>query len=72
MWTKPLQSGGVVGGDNFIIKGNTYFEGSAYIQRFTNPIIVNGRLYYKEPLSWQPEDGPTNCVDLRTGRINLV
>ena len=69
MWTKPLQSGGVVGGDNFIIKGNTYFEGSAYIQRFTNPIIVNGRLYYKEPLSWQPEDGPTNCVDLRTGDL---
>ena len=46
MWTKPLQSGGVVGGNNYDIKGNTYFEGSAYIQRYMNPIIVNGKIYY--------------------------
>ena len=25
MWTKPLQSGGVVGGNNFLIQGDTYF-----------------------------------------------
>jgi outer membrane protein assembly factor BamB len=67
MWTKEVQPGGVVGGNNFEIQGNTYFEGTAYSQRFTNPIIVYGRLYYKEPLSSTGTAGPTVCVDLRTG-----
>jgi len=70
MWTMPIQSGGVVGGDLFDIKGNTYFEGSAYIQRFTNPIIVNGRLYFRAPLSFDGgTSGPTYCVDIRTGEV---
>ena len=77
MWTKPIQSGGVVGGNNFQIQGATYFEGSAYAQRFEKPIIMDGKLYYTEPLSFggvpgalssQPY-GPTNCVDLRTGKV---
>ena len=67
MWTKPLQPGGVVGGNTFEIQGNTYFEGTAYSQRFTNPIIVYGRIYYREPLSSTGTAGPTICVDLRTG-----
>ncbi len=68
MWTSPLQSGGVVGGDNYAIKGNTYFEGSAYIQRYMNPIIVNGKIYYSEPLSYGTGNGyMEKCVDLRTG-----
>ena len=70
MWTMPLQFGGVVGGDNFIIKGNTWFEGSAYNQRFSNPIIIHGRLYYRTPLSFTGSNsGPTYCVDLRTGEV---
>jgi len=79
MWTKSLQFGGVVGGTkNTYVNGNTWFEGSAYNQRFTNPIIVSGRLYYTEPLSFYSEGsfifgpqtyGPTNCVDLRTGKL---
>jgi hypothetical protein len=70
MWTKPLQSGGVVGGNNFVIPGDTYFEGSAYQQRYTNPIILNGRLYYTAPVSFSgPSSGPTVCVDLRTGQV---
>ncbi|MGD0071130.1 MAG: hypothetical protein ABSB71_06210 [Candidatus Bathyarchaeia archaeon] len=70
MWTKPLQSGGVVGGNNFLIQGDTYFEGSAYNQRFTNPIIVNGKLYYTESLSFGGNQvGPTDCVDLQTGQL---
>jgi hypothetical protein len=79
MWTKPLQSGGVVGGNNFEIQGNTYFEGSAYNQRFANPIVLDGKLYYTEPLSFSgaPNSGfgnagpfgPTDCVDLRTGQV---
>ncbi len=70
MWTKPIQSGGVVGGNNFEIQGDTYFEGSAYSQRYTNPIIVNGKLYYNPPLSFRGSNaGPTTCVDLRTGQV---
>ena len=79
MWTKPLQTGGVVGGNNFAIQGNTYFEGSAYNQRFANPIILNGKLYYTETVSFTgtPNNGfgsagpigPTDCIDLRTGQI---
>jgi hypothetical protein len=43
IWTKPLQSsGGVVGGSNYAIQGDTYFEGSAYTNRYQNPIIMNG------------------------------
>ncbi len=70
MWTKPIQSGGVVGGNNFEIQGDTYFEGSAYSQRYTNPIIVNGHIYYNPPLSFLGSNvGPTTCVDLRTGEV---
>ena len=69
MWTKPLQAGGVVGGNNLIIQGDTYFDGTAYQQRYTNPIIVDGKLYYKEPFSFAgPNNGPTVCVDLQTGK----
>ena len=68
MWTKEVQPGGVVGDDNFAIQANTYFEGTAYAQRFVNPIIVYGRLYYKEPFSFSATGGDTVCVDLRTGQ----
>ena len=71
MWTKEVQPGGVVGDDNFAIQANTYFEGTAYAQRFVNPIIVYGRLYYKEPISFGGRGdtpGDTVCVDLRTGQ----
>ncbi|MCW3998633.1 MAG: PQQ-binding-like beta-propeller repeat protein [Candidatus Bathyarchaeota archaeon] len=70
MWTKPLQAGGVVGGDSVTVQGDTYFEGSAYINRYSNPIIVNGKLYYTEPVSFSGSTaGPTDCVDLRTGEL---
>jgi hypothetical protein len=69
MWTKPLQAGGVVGGNTYEIPGDTYFEGSAYVNRFQNPIIVAGMLVYKDPLSFSSASGgDTVCVDLRTGK----
>ncbi len=76
MWTKPLDSGGVVGG-NLGVPGTTFFEGSAYAQRFENPIILDGKLYYTSPLSFAGTPGtfvpnpygPTNCVDIRTGQV---
>jgi hypothetical protein len=70
MWTKPLQSGGVVGGNDTVIQGDTYFEGSAYNQRFTNPIILDGMLYYTETVSFSGNQvGPTDCVNLQTGQL---
>ncbi len=70
MWTKPLQAGGVVGGNQSIIPGVTYFEGSAYSQRYVNPIIMEGLLYYTAPLGYNgPSSGPTVCVNLQTGQV---
>lgn len=68
MWTKSLQSGGVVGGNTGTIAGNTYFDGSAYFVRFQNPILVNGYLIYTEPLSYTDNSGgDTVCLNIRTG-----
>jgi hypothetical protein len=70
MWTKPLQAGGVVGGNQTVIQGDTYFEGSAYAERYSNPIIMDGMLYYTAPLSFGgPSSGPTVCVNLQTGEV---
>ncbi len=80
MWTKPTQGqqGGVVGGNSLAIPGDTYFDGSAYEQRYVNPIILNGYIYYTETVSFTgaagglssvANYGPTDCVDLRTGQV---
>jgi outer membrane protein assembly factor BamB len=73
MWTKALQEGGVVGGTINTrpdLNGNTWFEGSAYNQRYGNPIIVSGMLIYNPPVSYTGvSSGPTTCVDLRTGEV---
>lgn len=70
MWTKPIEVGGIVGGNESYIQGNSYFEGSAYSQRFTNPIIVAGILIYNPPISFAGSgSGPTTAVDLSTGNI---
>ena len=70
MWTKPLQMGGIVGGNQTAIVADSYFEGSAYNQRYQNPIIVDGYLYYTEPISFNDaSNGPTDCVNLQTGQV---
>ena len=80
MWTKPLTSGGVVGGSFGTTSQQTttfdpntngvgYFEGSAYEERFGNPIIVDGYLYYNEPIGFTgPNVGPLVCLNLETGQ----
>jgi outer membrane protein assembly factor BamB len=81
MWTRPLQFGGVVGGNQFIAGGSTpsedgsaqgamYYEGSSYNPRFVSPIIINGYLFYTEPVSFTGgHSGPTTAIDLRTGQV---
>lgn len=71
MWTKEIQNGGTVGGNQFPdAPGVNYFEGSAYNNRYRNPIIMDGFLYYTEPVDFTgSEAGKTYCVDLQTGQI---
>jgi hypothetical protein len=74
VWTTPLEDGGVVGGINTGITGATFYSGGSYEGRFQNALIINGRLYYKAPLSDQVSTaatggGPYVCRDLRTGEI---
>jgi hypothetical protein len=84
MWTRPLQFGGVVGGNQFQPGGSdpnpdaygvAYFEGSSYAPRFYYPIIMQGILYYTEtasftgsPILGGSSTGPTVAIDLRTGK----
>ncbi|MGA3290819.1 MAG: hypothetical protein ABSD42_11345 [Candidatus Bathyarchaeia archaeon] len=69
MWTLPLQAGGIVGGNNSLIQADSYFEGSAYIQRYDNPIIMDGILYYQAPLGYSSaQGGGTFAVNLQTGK----
>lgn len=78
MWTKPIQSGGVVGGNMFYDggaypgngQGVGYYEGTAYEQRFVNPIIMDGILYYMGVLGFDaPSYGPLTALDLATGQV---
>jgi hypothetical protein len=69
MWTMPLTTGGVVGQTATTIPANTYSDGSAYDQKFQNPIIVAGLLIFTEPISQaEPGSGPTVCINLETGQ----
>jgi outer membrane protein assembly factor BamB len=74
IWTKPIQQGGVVGGNEYTTaQGVGYFEGSCYCGRFTNPIIIDGYLYYAEVIGFTvtfgASAGNVDCVDLRTGQL---
>jgi outer membrane protein assembly factor BamB len=67
MWTKQLQFGGVVGGSNVGDQGETFYQGGSYNLRYSNPIVMYGRIYYREPFGQSGAAGDTVCVDLRTG-----
>ncbi|MBT0158630.1 PQQ-binding-like beta-propeller repeat protein [Candidatus Bathyarchaeota archaeon A05DMB-2] len=67
MWSKPIQDGGVVGGNSTGVPGEMYYTGGSYNTRFSNALIMNGRLYYDEPYGNSGSGGDYVCVDLRTG-----
>ena len=67
MWTKPISFGGVVGGSKTRIDGMTVYSGLSYEAKFTDPLIMNGRLYYSLPKSDAGTGGGYICVDLLTG-----
>ncbi len=73
VWTKPLDFGGIAGGNFGDI---SYYTGSAYENKWNPPVIMQGRLYYNIPLSDKvytsrdlsvAQGQGVACVDLRTG-----
>ena len=77
LWTKPIEFGGVVGGNWPQISGYTdsavpdagYYSGGSYEGRFTNAMILGGRVYYAETLGHSNVGGGYTCIDLRTGEL---
>ncbi|MCW3983794.1 MAG: PQQ-binding-like beta-propeller repeat protein [Candidatus Bathyarchaeota archaeon] len=68
LWTKPIQDGGVVGGGDYDVLGKTYYMGGSYNVRFTEAIVMHGRLYYQAPWGNSGTGGDYICLDLRTGK----
>jgi outer membrane protein assembly factor BamB len=68
MWTKPIQFGGLVGGTDTSVLGETYYGGQSYNPRFSNAIVMQGYLYYQEPYGNSGGGGDYVAVDIRTGQ----
>jgi hypothetical protein len=68
MWTKPIQYGGVVGGNDTAVSGETYYMGGSYNVRFSSAIVMQGTLFYQEPYGNSGGGGDLVAVDLRTGQ----
>jgi hypothetical protein len=68
MWTKPIQYGGVVGGNDTAYSGEMWYSGLSYNVRFANPLIMQGTLFYQEPLGNGAGGGDYIALDLRTGQ----
>ncbi len=67
MWTKSIQYGGVVGGNNTAVAGETFYMGGSYQVRFSNAIVMQGTLFYQEPYGNSGAGGDIVAVDLTTG-----
>jgi hypothetical protein len=76
MWTKPFQDGGIVGGNSTNIQGEGFYQGGSYNIRFSNPIIIQGILYFQLPYGNSGSGGPYVAWNLMTGeelwRINAT
>jgi outer membrane protein assembly factor BamB len=68
MWTRQIETGGIVGGTNEIPEIG-FYSGGSYEGRFTNSMIMYGRLYYAEPLGHSNAGGGYTCLDLQTGQV---
>jgi hypothetical protein len=65
MWTKPIEFGGLIGGEFGNTTTSNYYNGKNYEPAFTPPVILNGVLYYNSPTP--PREG-FYAVDLSTGK----
>jgi outer membrane protein assembly factor BamB len=69
LWTRPTEDNGVVGGNDLSRAGNVFNAGSQYQPRFTNQIIMYGRLYYSPNVYTSGSSSLMDCVDLKTGKL---
>lgn len=69
LWTRPTEDNGVVGGANLSRPGNVFNAGSQYQPRWTNQIIMYGRLYYSPNVLTSGSSSLLDCVDLKTGEL---
>jgi outer membrane protein assembly factor BamB len=66
MWVKPIAIGGLVGGDYGSL---SYYSGLPYDDKFSPPIIIDGRVYYNLFVSQDSSLLPGFvCLDLLTGQ----
>ena len=65
LWSKPVENGGLIGGEFGGTDTSNYFTGKSYQMEFTPPIIINGVLFYNAPTN--PKEG-FYAVDLQTGQ----
>jgi hypothetical protein len=68
MWSKPIQYGGLVGGNDTTVSGETYYMGGSYNVRFSSAIVMQGSLFYQESYGNSGGGGDYVAVDLRTGQ----
>ena len=71
LWTKPIEFGGLVGGNmtyNIGAQDITYYTGPQYELKFSNPLIIQGNLYYSGPLSDAISGAGVVDVNLVTGQ----
>jgi hypothetical protein len=71
VWTAPYGFGGIVGANFTLGPDLSYHTGSAYEGKFSNPLIMQGILYYNQALEDSVTTTHTQCIarDLRTGQI---
>jgi hypothetical protein len=74
MWTKEIETGGIVGGNTAAFNPYAnpevgFYSGGSYEGRFTNAMIIDGKLYYPDPLGHSNTGGGYTCVDLTTGEL---
>ncbi len=67
MWSKPIAQGGVAGGSSLGTEGKTFYMGGSYNVRWSNPLVMNGKLYYELPYGNSGGGGGWLAVDVRTG-----
>jgi hypothetical protein len=66
VWTKPLMTGGLIGGEFGGSPTSHYYSGKSYESGFRAVAIINGVLYYNPP-AFNPGEQGFYAVDLRTG-----
>jgi hypothetical protein len=70
LWTRPTEDNGVVGGElGRTGVGNVFNAGSQYQPRWTNQVIMYGRLYYSPNALGSGSSSYMDCVDLKTGEL---